>query len=94
MVGNVSEWVADWIQGNTDPWSPAVSPNNRSSLTYGQDRMTGINPAEFQGGGARLPAALIRGGDFRGTTGSGVFSVLALDAPSFSFDGVGFRCGR
>jgi formylglycine-generating enzyme required for sulfatase activity len=95
MVGNVSEWVADWVQGNNgSSWSPTVDPNNLTSGTYGDDLMWGTNPAEFQGGGQNFPAALVRGGDFRGQTGAGVFALFAIDAPSFSFDGVGFRCGR
>lgn len=95
MVGNVSEWVADWIQGNSSPWSPTVDPvNDVTSPTYGDDLMWGTNPAQFQGNGQSFPAALARGGDFQGQTGAGVFALFALDAPSFAFEGIGFRCGR
>lgn len=56
MVGNVDEWVADWIQGpgyaNSSAgtligWSPSTSQNPTPHLpsTYGNDFVGGINAA-------------------------------------------------
>lgn len=91
MVGNVWEWVEDWIQPNTADGATLSTP------LYGGDGLFGINDAPNQTGGAAFPAALIRGGRFAGPagfTGAGVFTLSAQSAPSDSFIGIGFRCGR
>jgi hypothetical protein len=95
MVGNLFEWVADWIQGNTDPWVPATDLTSTSTgSSYGNDYIYGINPATRQGSNSSsFPAALIRGG-YWGNGLSGVFSMVAGIAPSHSTDHIGFRCGR
>ncbi|WP_158623434.1 SUMF1/EgtB/PvdO family nonheme iron enzyme [Corallococcus sp. CA053C] len=52
MVGNVQEWVADWIQGPgrspgssgiTNNWSPGVQAE--ATPTYGKDSIVGLNEA-------------------------------------------------
>jgi hypothetical protein len=96
MIGNASEWVADWIQGNGDNsnWAPAVSPNNTTNGTYNNDSMSGIHPASNQGSGSRMIAALFRGGDAGDGTDAGAFKIQANAAPSFSANALGFRCAR
>jgi Sulfatase-modifying factor enzyme 1 len=92
MVGNASEWVADWMQGNTDPWAPATVLTN---ATYGLDRMVGTNPAQYQGNGQNFPAALLRGGSWNDGTAAGVFALLASYGPALTtVNSIGFRCAR
>ncbi|MCI0454787.1 MAG: SUMF1/EgtB/PvdO family nonheme iron enzyme [Candidatus Dadabacteria bacterium] len=92
MVGNLLEWVADWIQGSTHPWKPSLGT---AGPDYGDDFMLGTNPARVQGvNSSNFPAVLFRGGRFDAGTGAGVFTLNANFAPSGSFNGVGFRCAR
>ncbi|MBI3604659.1 MAG: SUMF1/EgtB/PvdO family nonheme iron enzyme [Nitrospirae bacterium] len=92
MVGNVLEWVADWMQGNTSPWAPSTGT---AGASYGNDYMYGTNPAGAQGAGStNFPAALIRGGSWSFGTGAGVFALLANNGPSNASISLGFRCAR
>jgi len=89
MVGNVSEWVADWIQGyNSDNWNTGAITTD----PYGNsDAIIGINEGLPADG---FPVALIRGGDFNSNAGAGVFAMDATHGPSFSQNLIGFRCAR
>jgi formylglycine-generating enzyme required for sulfatase activity len=109
MVGNVGEWVADWIQGPgispggvINAWIPAA--NAVSTPAYGSDSIAGINEAfhlEAPQTGADneaaidgLPAALIRGGIWTSATGAGIFTLYAEHTPSSLDNATGFRCAR
>jgi hypothetical protein len=78
MVGNLSEWVADWI---LLPGSPACD-----AAFYGTNDfncLAGLLP----GSG---PGAILRGGNFQDGTGAGAFAVGSI-TPTFESDSLGFR---
>ena len=82
MVGNMWEWVADWVPASSSCDSALFGTNDYNCM-----RMDPV--AVFPG-----PAGLLRGGSFAQKTLAGVFAVDGLDQPSFSFSNIGFRCGR
>jgi hypothetical protein len=98
MVGNLWEWVADWIQGpNGNGVSGAWNPHAivRSTSAYGDDLVYGINEARgIDGYDTAFPAALKRGGAYDKNTEAGVFALSAFWSPADSEDGRGFRCAR
>ncbi len=90
MVGNLHEWIADWIQDNTDSDLGTTSP-----ALYGMDAIVGIDEAFSPLSDNRFPSALFRGGGFFDVgPGAGVFALFAGDPPSASFGDSGFRCAR
>lgn len=98
MVGNLEEWVADWMQGPDGDgatvgtqWSP--NTNTTATAAYGNDTISEINDANPAT--EPFPMALIRGGGtgFAGGTGSGVFSLRGI-IPHGSASLTGFRCAR
>ena len=93
MIGNLNEWTADWMHGaNGSLWDPSTST---AGSGYGDDLMSGTNPAANQGtNSSGFPAAIYRGGAYAGGSGAGVFSVVSNAAPSFKGANVGFRCAR
>ena len=82
MVGNLSEWVADWVPRSIGcgMWSVGVSPTADFQCLVGA-ATTGE------------PGALLRGGDFLSGGYAGPLMVSDLQ-PSFSDPTVGFRCAR
>jgi formylglycine-generating enzyme required for sulfatase activity len=83
MVGNVYEWVADWVPRSTTcgtwPASVTSTPDHQclaGAATSGE------------------PAALLRGGSFTSGTGAGPLAIYGLAGPSGSNNMIGFRCAR
>lgn len=84
MVGNLHEWVAEWMPASTTcgAWSPGVSPTSDSQCLAGADT-TGE------------PAAVQRGGSYSNGTNSGPLAIHARTSPSiFLPENFGFRCAR
>jgi formylglycine-generating enzyme required for sulfatase activity len=84
MVGNVNEWVADWVPRSTGcgTWSAGVSPTGDDQCLAGA-ATTGE------------PGALLRGGStFSLGSPAGPLAVEGDGIPSFASIFIGFRCAR
>jgi len=81
MVGNLDEWVADWV-----PLSTTCS--NWGGLSDDLMCLFGASSA------AVSPGALLRGGDFRSRTAAGPLAVVASGGSFNSRNFIGFRCAR
>ena len=79
MVGNLNEWVADWVPLST-ACVPALFASDLNCLA-GADITDG-------------PGALRRGGNFTNGAGAGVFAVNGTRIPSVAGIGIGFRAAR
>ena len=109
MVGNVKEWVADWIQG------PGINPSTVSNLftpglyldstkDHGIDAISGVNEAfhleapqssqPIVSTPDAMPAAIARGGYWTNSSSAGVFALDASHTPSSLDNATGFRCAR
>lgn len=89
MVGNIWEWVGDWMQDNSDD----NGADYRSTPLYGNDGIDGIDEAYPEEDG--FPAVLSRGGGARNIYSDiGIFALDATNAPSYSSDDIGFRCAK
>jgi Sulfatase-modifying factor enzyme 1 len=101
MVGNVAEWVADWMQGGVNAATGATGGNAMvatsvvTDASYGSQEVTGVSIATAGNATAdnNFPAAIYRGGDY-GDTGAGVFFFHANLQPSSKYPAIGFRCVR
>ncbi len=85
MVGNVQEWVADWVPGN------GTYGTNTATTNYGSDVIT-TGPAATTG--SFFPAAVYRGGGNGTVAGPGVFTYSSGVGPDQAFGSVGFRCAK
>jgi formylglycine-generating enzyme required for sulfatase activity len=81
MVGNLDEWVAEWV-----PLSTACS--NWGGLSDDLMCLFGASTADG------TPGALLRGGDFRNHTSAGPLAVVASGGPFSPRPFIGFRCAR
>jgi formylglycine-generating enzyme required for sulfatase activity len=81
MVGNVAEWVADWVSQPTQCPGWGAFSDDIMCLAGASSTATG-------------PGALIRGGFFSGGFASGGVFALDVANPAHIGRGIGFRCGR
>jgi formylglycine-generating enzyme required for sulfatase activity len=83
MVGNLNEWVADWVPRSTGcgSWSAGLSPTGDLQCLAGAATTA-------------PPGALTRGGDFTFGTSTGPLMIEGYTPPSASADEIGFRCAR
>jgi len=86
MVGNVHEWVADWIQGD-GPFSTAYF----AGAGYGGDA---VHAYDSSNSSNNFPAAVYRGGAYGAGTAAGIFAFFSSQAPDASADVIGFRCAK
>lgn len=80
MVGNVWEWVADWI-----PLSTNCIPG-----LFGQNDKNCLAGASTAGG----PGAMMRGDHWSGGVHVGIFAITGISDPSSQSTNFGFRCAR
>lgn len=80
MVGNIYEWVADWV------------PRSTTCVTdlFGTGDANCLAGASTTGG----PGVVLRGGNWGSHTTAGVFTVDGSDVPSTQHFAIGFRCAR
>ena len=81
MVGNLQEWVADWVPASTACPNWGVFSNDSMCLSGASTTAIG-------------PGALMRGGSFDIGTGAGPLSVIGNLPSIFISDTYGFRCAR
>ena len=83
MVGNLQEWVADWVPRSTacGTWSAGVSPTGDTQCLAGAAT-------------TQEPAALLRGGTFGSGTGAGPLTIDGSNEPSDPNADIGLRCAR
>lgn len=93
MAGNVSEWVADWIQpatnddGIADGAARTLTADGTPGDEFGGDTVVGVQ------GVAGFPAAIIRGGRVGTSSNAGEFAYSASGTPDFAVNS-GFRCAK
>jgi hypothetical protein len=83
MVGNLYEWVADWVPRSTacGAWTVAASPTHDHQCLAGADT-TGE------------PGTLLRGGYFNSGASAGPLTINGTGTPAVSDGEIGFRCAR
>jgi hypothetical protein len=84
MVGNVWEWVADWVPRSTE------CPGWDSFGDFSSDDLMCLAGASIASG----PGALLRGGAFNSGTNAGPFTISGDSWPSSSASFIGFRGAR
>ncbi len=102
MVGNVWEWVAEWVNPATGctSWDEAhggdlscmgLGSSTSTTLAMSVGAVTSREVVSFD---PNLPGAMIRGGNFATGTRNGVFAVFTGVNPSNISRSTGFRCAR
>ncbi|HUG74505.1 MAG TPA: SUMF1/EgtB/PvdO family nonheme iron enzyme [Acidimicrobiia bacterium] len=85
MVGNLWEWVADWVPAST------TCPGWGDVGDFSSDDTMCLSGASTTLG---APGSLVRGGDFDTGAGAGPFAVRGDTRPSIAGSVVGFRGAR
>ena len=96
MVGNVDEWVADWVDRSElcADWTSQTGIPGHDLLCFGGN---GTTLSEFDTQASYwIPGALVRGGSFATSTEGGLAAGGGNpgEYPSDFIDYIGFRCAR
>jgi formylglycine-generating enzyme required for sulfatase activity len=86
MIGNVNEFVSDWMPGNK-----RIGSTETHGATHGIDRAKVVTIRDNAEGGSQFPAVVIRGSS-TGADGQGIFSIDAYRQPTITQNVIGFRC--
>lgn len=86
MVGNLLEWVADWVPLSLQ--APVPCPG-WGGFSDDQQCLFGVESSTTGG-----PGALLRGGHFNFGTYAGPLAITGNAQPFYAVDSVGFRCAR
>ena len=90
-MGNINEWVADWVDLDPTPANLCTNWTTSAGIAGGDLSCFG-GPGGTSADG--LPGALFRWGDHGDGTIAGVFFVSAVLNPSLFDIHIGFRCAR
>lgn len=88
MVGNLFEWVSDWVPLST--FCPNWGDLSDDVMCLAGASTTGSGPGTVLPG----PGAVLRGGSYLGDSTDGPLTVVATVVPSRSDESIGFRCAR
>lgn len=88
MVGNLFEWVGDWLPLSTT--CPGWGGLSNDVMCVAGASTTGL------GAGTALPGpgAMLRGGSYLSGTSAGPLTAIATVSPSRSEQSIGFRCAH
>jgi formylglycine-generating enzyme required for sulfatase activity len=94
MVGNVDEWVADWLVGGMTWMVSDLSDQDPWPSEYNGDYTWNVNGAAMFGDEMidGLPAGVRRGGSWHGGRAAGAYTEALDRPPSYSAGSFGARC--
>lgn len=100
MIGNLDEWVADWLPGG-EPYMTGLNGGAKTpwgSCGDGQDYTANLNSTTFTNDGFKwksgLPAAPFRGGHFTSGGAAGAYAINMQNGPTDWGNIHGARCAR